>query len=143
MTVSANATATATAVSPEALQQLMIDWQRMANSDKQLLRLGRLASLSLCIRINDTPFYLVIDNGRLERIDTGPFHLRHADLELSASWDNWQRFFQPVPPPGFHDILAMSSYFHLRVTGNQHLLREHLAYLKHLLALPRQRNQPA
>jgi hypothetical protein len=88
--------------------------------------------------MDDVPWFFTVERGQLLSIDAGPFHLRHADLEFSASREHWAQFFLPLPPRGFHDILAMSSYFHLRIAGNQHLFREHLAFLKHLLALPRE-----
>ena len=43
-----------------------------------------------------------------------------------------------MPPPGFHDLLAMSSYRHALIEGGIALLRAHLGFLKTMLELPRQ-----
>lgn len=116
----------------------MIRWQEVAAADAQLLRLGRHCNLQLCWQVDNDPWFFIVESGRLLRIERGPFHLRHSDLFFSASRSAWQKFFQSMPPRGFHDILAMSSYFHLQISGNQALLREHLAFLKQLMQIPRQ-----
>ena len=120
------------------MNQFMSRWQQAASTNVQLLRLGRRCHLQICVVVDDLPWYFEIASGRVVAIHEGPFHLRHSDLQLQASRSAWEKFFRPLPPRGFHDLLAMSSYFSVQISGNQDLLRENLAFVKALFAIPRQ-----
>lgn len=117
--------------------ELMAQWQSTAASDARLQETGRHCSMELLIQIDDDPWFLSIDSGCLVNVVQGPLHMRSSDLAICGPLATWEKFFSPIPPRQFHDLFAMSSYFHIEVQGNQHLLREHLAYLKALLVLPR------
>jgi hypothetical protein len=62
---------------------------------------------------------------------------------LRAPRDAWEAFWQPVPPPGFHDLIAMMKIGALEVEGDQHPFMANLRYFKDLLALPRRAAQGA
>ena len=71
-----------------------------------------------------------------------------ADFEGGFAWlwetyaraDAWTRFWQAEPPPGFHDIFAMTSTGAALIEGDLTPLRRHLRFVKALLALPRERD---
>ena len=48
-----------------------------------------------------------------------------------------------VPPPGYHDLMAMLKFGTLRIEGNLHPFMSHLLYFKDLLALLRPAAVPA
>ena len=48
-----------------------------------------------------------------------------------------------MPPPGFHDLIAMLKVRALRIEGDQHPFMANLRYFKDLLALPRARSEGA
>ena len=48
-----------------------------------------------------------------------------------------------MPPPGFHDLIAMLKMRALRIEGDQHPFMANLRYFKDLLALPRARRERA
>lgn len=122
--------------------ELMAQWQDAAAADTRLQQIGRHCSLELLIQVDDDPWFLSIDSGCLVNVAQGPFHMRSSDIAMCGPRSSWENFFLPVPPPQFHDLFAMSSYFHIQVQGNQHLLREHLEFLKALLVLPRRFAHP-
>ena len=62
---------------------------------------------------------------------------------LRASEEAWATFWTAVPPPGFHDLIAMIKVRALRVEGDQHPFMANLRYFKDLLALPRTRRECA
>ena len=113
-------------------------WRTVAGERPALAWLGRDLALDLCIRIDETPWFLRIEAGRIASIARGPFHMRRAHLVLAASEATWRRFWRAVPPRGFHDLFAMSSYGHLEIGGDVDRLRVALAFLKALFALPRE-----
>ena len=58
---------------------------------------------------------------------------------VRAPAEAWQKFWEPVPAPGYHDIFAMTKGGHARVEGNLQPLMANLRYIKDLLAAPRRR----
>ena len=63
----------------------------------------------------------------------GPSMVNHA-FALRASREAWTEFWQRVPKPGFHDLLALSKFRHLKVDGDIKLFMAHLRYFKDVLA---------
>ena len=61
---------------------------------------------------------------------------RSAFANLAA----WSTFWTAVPPPGFHDLIAMLKVRALRIEGDQHPFMANLRYFMDLLALPRARS---
>lgn len=113
-------------------------WRATAEGRPALAWLGRDLALDLCIRIDETPWFLRIEAGRIASVAQGPFHMRRAHVTLAATEQSWRKFWRAIPPRGFHDIFAMSSYGHMEVSGDVDRLRAGLAFLKALLALPRE-----
>src|SRR5690606_21415581 len=113
-------------------------WRAVADGRPALAWLGRDVSLDVCVRIDATPWFLRIEAGRIVTVAQGPFHMRRAHLELAASQENWAKFWRAIPPRGFHDLFAMSSYGHVEITGDVDRLRAALAFLKTLFELPRE-----
>jgi hypothetical protein len=109
----------------------------LANADPWLVRRGRYLDAVFLVEVGDTPYLLRVHRGRIEAIDKGPHVMPRWTFALRASCDAWAAFWQPVPPPGFHDLIAMVKTGALRIEGDQHPFMAHLRYFKDLLALPR------
>ena len=122
--------------------ELMAQWQSAVASDTRLQEIGRHCDIELLIQIDDDPWFLSIDSGCLVNVAQGPLPMRSSEIAIRGSHATWEKFFSPIPVRQFHDLFAMSSYGHIEVQGNQHLLREHLPFLKALLALPRKFSHP-
>lgn len=112
-------------------------WRETLAADHEAGVRGHRCSLELCLYVDEQPVMLTVNKGVLMSGEPGPWHMRAADLTLRASTQAWQKFWQPHPPPGFHDLMAMSSYGHCRIEGNIDLLRTHLGFIKSLMAAPR------
>jgi len=78
----------------------------LVNHDAALLRRGRYLDLDVLIEIGDVPYYVSIENGRIARLDRGPLLMRSWALAFRGADDAWRQFWQPFPPPHFHDIFA-------------------------------------
>lgn len=59
------------------------------------------------------------------------------DFSLSADVECWQRFWESVPAPGWHDVFALMRNGNMRIEGNLHPFMAHLQLVKDLLAAPR------
>ncbi len=118
-------------------QKFISQWRDALAADSEAGVRGHRCSLALCLCVDEQPVMLTIANGVLMAGEPGPWHMRAADLTLRASVQTWQKFWQLHPPPGFHDLMAMSSYGHCRIEGNMDLLRTHLGFIKSVMAAPR------
>ena len=118
--------------------QTAIDRLAALASDKiWLAHRGRFLDVSFLLEVGDTPYLVRIHRGRVKAVDQGPFVMPRWTFALKASQDAWATFWRPVPPPGFHDLIAMVKIGAMRLEGDQHPFFANLRYFKDLLALPR------
>ena len=109
----------------------------LAADNAWLIHRGRYLDVAFLLHVGDTPYLVRIHRGRVEAVDKGPFVMPRWTFALEASQEAWATFWQPVPPPGFHDLIAMIKTRALRLEGDQHPFFANLLYFKDLLALPR------
>lgn len=109
----------------------------LANADAWLVRRGRFLDATFLVEVGEAPYLVQIHHGRIEAIDKGPHVLPRWTFALRAPQEAWAAFWQPVPPPGFHDLIAMLKTGALRIEGDPHPFMANLRYFKDLLALPR------
>ena len=109
----------------------------LVNHDAALVRRGRYLDLDVLIEIGDVPYYVSIANGRIARLDRGPLLMRSWALAFRGPDDAWRQFWQPFPPPHFHDIFALAKAGQFRIEGDLHPLMAHLLYFAEMLAAPR------
>jgi hypothetical protein len=114
----------------------------LVNRDAVLLRRGRHLDLDVLIEIGGVPYYVSIEGGRIARLDRGPLLMRSWALAFRGPDDAWRQFWQPFPPPHFHDIFALAKCGQLRIEGDVHPLMANLLYFKDLLAAPRRLAEP-
>lgn len=108
-----------------------------ANANPNLLRIGRYCTTDFLIEVGDEAFNLSVRGGRVVDISQASLPLRPWTFAIRAPSWSWQRFWQPIPEPGFHDVFAMSSTGAARIEGDVGPLLANLRYFKELLELPR------
>ena len=106
-----------------------------ANSD--LRRRGRWLDADCRIDIGAEPFYLTLRDGALADLARGPRLLRSVAFSVSGTEDAWQRHWQAIPEPGWHDLFALTKRGAASFDGDLRPLLQNLQYFKDLLALPR------
>ena len=114
----------------------LADW---INADAALVRRGRFLSTTFLVEVGDAGWLITVHDGRIERVERGPFLMRAWSFAVRAPADAWRRFWAPVPTPGFHDLFAMTKFGHATVEGDLRTLMAHLRYVKDVLAAPRGR----
>ena len=108
-----------------------------ANSDRHLVWRGRNLSVDCMVQIGSMPFLL--------RIEAGSLRECHRGLPLMCSWvfalrgsaKGWAALWQDPPPPGWHDIFALTKRNEMVLEGNLQPLMANLQYFKDLVTLPR------
>lgn len=108
-----------------------------ANADSHLVWRGRTLRADCLVQIAATPFLLRIDAGSIRECRTGLPLLCPWDFAVRGSARAWAALWQDPPPPGWHDLFALSKRGEMTFEGNLHPFLAHLQYFKEMLALPR------
>ena len=109
----------------------------LVNDDSFLVHRGRFLTVEMVLEVGDVPIHVAIARGRVVACERGPFPLRSYAFAVRGAREAWQQFFLPLPPPGFHDIFALSKRGAFRIEGDLRPLMANLLYLKDVLAAPR------
>jgi len=109
----------------------------LVNNDAGLVRRGRYLSATFLVAAGDTEFLVRVEEGRLASVERGPFLMRSWTFALRASAETWQRFWEPTPAPGYHDLFAMKKLGVARIEGDLVPLMANLRYVKDVVAAPR------
>jgi len=116
---------------------------QLVDADASLLRRGRFLTVTFLVEVGSTAYLIHVVQGRVMRVERGPFLMREYAFAIRASEDAWRRFWEPTPAPGYHDIFAMAKAGHARIEGDLVPLMANLRYVKDLLAAPRPRSADA
>ena len=109
----------------------------LVNADAGLVRRGRYLTATFLVETGDTAWLVSVHEGRVTRVERGPFLMRAWSFAVRASEDAWRRFWEPGPAAGWHDVVAMAKGGHATVEGDLRPLMANLRYVKDVLAKPR------
>ncbi|MEM1306816.1 MAG: hypothetical protein AAGG99_04760 [Pseudomonadota bacterium] len=112
-----------------------------AAADADLVRRARWFTCDWRLVIGDADYFVATEHGMITAFERGPFFMRSASFSLTASAAAWLAFWEPIPRPGAHDILAMSKAGTLTLSGDLTPLMRNLQVVKDFVALPRDQVQ--
>ena len=108
--------------------------QERVNADVRLVHRGRFVNTTFLLEIGADAWLVRIVDGRIHEVVRGPVVMPRWTFALRASAEAWQQFWSAVPPPGFHDLLALVKFGRLKVEGDMHAFMANLFYFKGVLA---------
>lgn len=109
----------------------------LVNGDAVLVRRGRYFSDTFMLEVGDVQYLVHVREGRIAGVERGPFVMRAWTFALRAPAEVWERFWQPLPDPGFNDIFALLRKGRIRFDGNLQPMMANLFYVKGVIAAPR------
>ena len=109
----------------------------LVNGDDALVRRGRWLTAVFLVGAGAIPVYVSVRAGRIDEVVRGPALMRSWRFAIRAGAEAWQRFWQPVPEPGYHDLLAMTRFGTATIEGDLQPLMANLRYVKDVLEAPR------
>ena len=109
----------------------------LVNGDIPLVRRGRHLTTTFLIGAGDLPVLAAVREGLIADVIVSPPPMRSWRFAVRAGADAWRRFWQAVPEPGYHDLLAMTRFGAARIEGDLHPLMANLRYVKDVLEAPR------
>jgi hypothetical protein len=108
-----------------------------------LIARGRLLDCDCLLGPVEQPFHVAIRAGRIVDLMPAPVLMRSWRFSYRATSLAWAQYWQPMPRPGWHDLLALTKRGEAVLEGDLHPFMAHLQYFKDVLALPRQYAQTA
>ncbi|HMH54302.1 MAG TPA: alpha/beta hydrolase [Candidatus Acidoferrum sp.] len=111
----------------------------LVNADERLVSRGRFLTTTFLLEAGDDAWLIRVVEGRIERVERGPFVMRAWSFAIRAPAESWRRFWELVPAPGYHDLFAMSRNGHARIEGDLVPLMTHLRYVQDVLSAPRRK----
>lgn len=111
--------------------------QALVNEDPAIVRWGRHLTDAFMVEVGDVQYLLTVREGRIEKVEKGPFVQRSWRFAIRAKAASWEKFWQKVPEPGWHELYALLRRGDVAFEGDQRALSSCLLYLKLVLAAPR------
>jgi len=111
----------------------------LVNGNAALVRRGQFLSTVFLVGAGEIDIYVAVRKGVIDEAAAGPALMRSWRFAIRASAEAWSRFWEPVPRPGYHDLLAMTRFGTARIEGDLQPLMANLRYVKEVLATPRGR----
>jgi hypothetical protein len=102
-----------------------------------LVSRGRFLDCDCRLGLIDQPCFVSIRGGRIVETTSQPTLMRSWRFSYRASPAAWTEYWEPMPRPGWHDLLALTKRGEAVLEGDLHPFMAHLQYFKDLLALPR------
>jgi hypothetical protein len=110
---------------------------RLLDGEPGLIRRGAFFDARFEVGIGAIPFDVTIAAGRIASLARGPFVMSSWRFAVRGSAEAWGRLWQPVPDPGWHDLLALKKRGAVVLEGDLQPLMANMQYVKDLLVLPR------
>ncbi|MGF1651644.1 MAG: hypothetical protein ACFCUN_14470 [Hyphomicrobiaceae bacterium] len=104
------------------------------NNDEDLLRRATWFDADWLLSIGPAEFHISQRAGRIVAFERGPFFMRAWSFALDADAGSWLEHWQPVPRPGYQDLLALSKIGRLRILGDLTPLMRNLQVVKDTVA---------
>ena len=105
--------------------------------DDALVTRGRWLDVDCLLGPTMQPFHVAIRGGRIVEMTPAPVLMRSWRFAYRTSAAAFAAYWQPLPPPGWHDLLALTKRGEAVLEGDLYPFMAHLRYFKDLLALPR------
>lgn len=109
----------------------------LVNGDEKLVSRGRFLMVDLLIEVSPTQYLISVRAGQLTSVEKGPFYMRPWRFAIRASAEAWEKLWQPIPEPGYTDILALVRRGEARIEGDLQPFMANLRYIKEILVAPR------
>src|ERR1019366_3470585 len=107
------------------------------NSNTHLVWRGRNLTADCLVQIGSVSFLVRIEQGRMQDFRKGLPLLCSWTFAIRGSADAWAALWQDTPPPGWHDIFALSKRGEMVLEGNLQPLMANLQFIKDVVTLPR------
>ncbi|AHG65169.1 hypothetical protein [Advenella mimigardefordensis] len=118
-------------------EDIIAVWPARLADREHLVWKGRHLKTSFLFALGERRYLVAIREGQMHVRAASTIVMPQWDFALRADEHVWHAFFQPVPPPEYHDLLAMMKCRRLIIEGNIYAFMSHLLFFKALFTLLR------
>ena len=111
--------------------------QERVNADAALVRRARWMSADMLLQIGDKAHIVEIREGRIAAISDANIYVTPYDFAIRGTAEAWHEFWQPLPRPRHHDIIALIREGKMQIEGNVEMAMANFLCLKLMLEKPR------
>ena len=111
--------------------------QDLVNGDTALVRRGQWLCADMMLELGDVRYLVKIRSGRIEEVTRLSLLAIPFDFAVLGTEEAWHEFWQPMPKPRHHDIMALIREGKMRLEGNLEKMMAHFLTLKLILEKPR------
>lgn len=104
------------------------------NANAALVRRGQYLDTTFLLQAGAESWLVTVERGRIASVSREGLPIVPHSFALRASREAWTEFFQRIPKPGYHDLIALTKFRHLKVDGDIKIFMTHLRYFKDVLA---------
>lgn len=119
------------------MHEQLLKMQERLNRTPHLLRLGRLFSETVLLKVDGQEHFLVFDKGHLVEVIPGPSRKTPYRFGVVTDGAALAEFWTARPAPGFHDLFGLVKMGRGEIVGDILCLVKNLRYFKEFMALPR------
>jgi hypothetical protein len=109
----------------------------LVNGDERLVWRGRFLTVDFLVEVGDIPYYVSIQSGHITSVERGLFYTRPWRFAVRAKPEAWEKLWEPIPKPGYTDILGLMRRGEARIEGDLQPFMANLRYMKEILVTPR------
>lgn len=111
--------------------------QEAVNADAALVHQARWLTADMLLEIGEARHLVKIREGRITEISAPTLRAVPYDFSIKGTAEAWREFWQPIPKPRHHDIMALIREGRMSIGGNLELMMAHFLTLKRMLEKPR------
>jgi len=94
-------------------------------------------NLSMMVAFGARSAVIRIHQGSVIEISESSTPLQSWDFAIRGSTEGWNKFWEEIPQPGWHDIFALTKSGEFEISGQLQPFMAHLQFIKDLLAIGR------
>ncbi len=114
-------------------------WQNLVNQDSVMKVIGRHFTANVLMEFGQHAYVLSFVDGAIARVAHNIGPETTFALALRGPLETWSKFIQPIPPPMYNDLIAMTHPLHgrLRAEGDLKVMWQNLRALTWALDIMR------
>lgn len=114
-------------------------WQNLVNQDSVMKVIGRHFTANVLMEFGQHAYVLSFVDGAIARVAHNIGPETTFALALRGPLETWGKFIQPIPPPMYNDLIAMTHPLHgrLRAEGDLKVMWQNLRALTWALDIMR------
>ena len=110
--------------------------QDSVSEDRELAVFGRWSTFGFALQVGENVFLIRLLKGNIEKIVTEPDISDPWSFKLAGSKEDWKAFLQEIPPPFYHDLLAMNTRIPtFSIEGDWHMFVQHIRTIKRIFRI--------